>query len=698
VTTAQVERPTRGRRYLALVGVYGLLGLFMSWPLPLRLGSAIPGDGFDGWQNYWNLWWMRLSMLKLGTSPWHAPILDSPSGVSLYFHTLNAPNGLLSLPVHESLGPIAAYNAVVIASFALSGLGAYLLALRALGRGDLPERAAAFVAGLTYSLSPFHFAHLLGHMQVFALQWLPFYCLALMAALDRPRPPRLATATLFLVLAALTDWYNLFYLALLTLLWAAWHGWQQRRLHPLSGSALPVGRSRQPIIAAATVGLCSAVLLSPLLVPMVAEARRASYMVPDPAQIPTLSADLLAFVLPQEMQPLWGSLSRQVASHFTATTSEHMVSLGILPLALAALAWWKRRPRAQLFVWTGLLFAILALGPVLHVGGRVVTLAGRPLVLPYLLLYKLVPFAGIARTVGRFSVMASLATSVLAAMGLDWLARRARSGGRRRSLGPVALTTVVAILVCLEFLPAPYPMSAPDTPAWYLSLRQETGAVLNLPVNWDRPRYLLYQTVHGLPLVSAYTSRRDPVAPVEQYPGLQQLRALGPDVLAFPDAPTFATIAADLGLRWIVLDNYQMPGADERQATVDIAGRLLSGVAVAYHDGRLTVLRLQPPDVRRAYVRLTGMWGERTVVAGLPERAVCADCGVQVEAGTCPVRVRVTCASGSDGDAEVSGDAVIAMRDVAPTCRVVEKIEWFEQCQFGQTAGVSSPTVVGLAQ
>jgi len=658
-----------GRRNLAIACAYGGLGLAMSWPLPLVLGSAIPGDGFDGWQNLWNLWWVRLSLLRLGISPWWAPILDFPSGVSLYFHTLNLPNGLLSLPVQEAFGLIAAYNAVVVASFALSGLGAYLLALRVLKKDGWRARAAAFLAGLAFSLSPFHFAHLLGHMQVFALQWLPFYCLALMGALERPRPLRLATATLFMVLAALTDWYNLIYLGVLTLLWSVAYYWQQGHR-----------RNNRPLIAAGSIMAGAAVLLSPLLLPMLAEARRATYMIPDSAQIPRLSADLLGFVLPQEMNPIWGAFTRQVASRFTATTSERMLSLGIVPVFLAALAWWKQLPKAQLLAWTGLLFATLALGPVLHVAGRVVTVAGRPVVLPYLLLYRLVPLLGIARTVGRFSVMTSLSTAVLAAIGLDWLLRRMQA--RRAQPFAAAIVPALALLgVCLEFLPVPYPISAPDTPHWYQSLRGQSGAVLNLPVNWDRPRYLLYQTVHGRPMVSAYTSRRDPQSPVEEYPGLQNLRALGPDVLPFPDAQTFATIAADLGLHWVVLDNYQMPGEDERQATLDIAGRLLEGAPQVYQDGRLAVIQLEPPPSPRAYVRLVGMWGERQLVAGVPERAVCADCGIQVRVGACPVKVSVTCSSGETAEVDVGSDADIGMQALAPACRAVRNITWSDQCQ-----------------
>jgi hypothetical protein len=52
---------------LAAAGGYLVLALAMTYPLVREFGRAIPGDGFDGWQNYWNLWWMRLALVERGS-------------------------------------------------------------------------------------------------------------------------------------------------------------------------------------------------------------------------------------------------------------------------------------------------------------------------------------------------------------------------------------------------------------------------------------------------------------------------------------------------------------------------------------------------------------------------------------------------------------------------------------------------------
>jgi hypothetical protein len=191
-------------------------------------------------------------------------------------------------------------------------------------------------------------------------------------------------------------------------------------------------------------------------------------------------------------------------------------------------------------------------------------------------------------------------------------------------------------------------------------------------VNWDRPQYLLYQTVHGRPLTAGYTSRRNPSAPVEQYPGLQHLRALGQDVLPFPDAATFATISADLGLAYVVLDYYQMPGGDERETTVQMAERLLAGQSEVYHDDRLVVYRMAAPVERRPYLRLVGAWGE--LEGQEVARRPCSECGLELMAvAGSEVGLTAVCQDG-EHRSEV-GPGIVALAEVAPGCALARRLE-----------------------
>jgi hypothetical protein len=640
VTIVAKPRRRRGRALLALAG-YLLLTLGLTYPLVAQFGRAIPGDGFDGWQNYWNLWWIKTAVLEQHTHPWFTHLLYYPTGVGLLFHTLNAFNGFITLPIQLALGLLPAYNTAVLFSFALGGLGAYLLARYVLGPGS--SLLAAFAAGVIFTFSPFHIAHLLGHMQVISLEWIPFYALYLLktvecgletrnwklaaggatrSTLHAPRPVwrNGLLAAFFLALVALCDWYYVLYCLILTAVVVVWVllRFALRR----SVVTAPGGLNAQPaasrsrvlgrtLVIIAAIWLLWAVLFSPVLIPMLREAGQSRFMVPDPAQSHTLSADLLAFVTPQEFHPLWGDWAQEQGKRFTASLSEHQVFAGFAVLALAALGVWRGRKPGRLRAWVGLwllallTFVILALGPVLHIGGQTALLpGGGEIPLPYAWLVRVVPFMDISRSVSRFDAMVMLALGVLAALGLDGLVRRL-PGWR----GQIVAFAAIALIV-FEFLPAPYPMSQPDTPDWYKTLAGDArpGAVLNLPMNWDRPGYLLYQTEHGKPLTVAYISRDDPRTLTDRVPVLQHFRHLGPDIIAFDLAAQGRQVLADLGVRWVTLDRYKMPGGREREYTEAAAQAIFGSQTPAYQDERLTVYEVTPSGATAPYLILGAGW------------------------------------------------------------------------------------------
>ncbi len=600
------------RRTAIVLAAYALLTLGMTYPVVRHFFSAIPGDGFDGWQNYWNLWWVRQALLVEHRHPFFTDMLYHPTGVSLLFHTLNPFNGFTFLPVQLAANLFAAYNSVVLFSFAVGGLGSYLLGRYALRRAPEPARTwGAFLAGAIYTFSPVHFAHLLGHMQVFSLEWIPFYVLYLWRGVDRARegaltPRDVALPALFLILTGLCDWYFVLYCLLFTGLVWLYLLWRRQM-------------TTRIVLWTLGIGTLFILPLSPLLWPMVMEARRYDFMVPSPDQVYTLSADLLAFLTPNEFHPLWGDMAARLGSRFTSTVSEHMVFAGYVPLLLGL--WGARRGGHRRGFWAlaTIGFAVLALGPALHIAG-----SQQPIPLPYALLQRLIPFIHITRSVSRLDVMVMLSLGVLAALGLQALMRTTRRP-RLLALGALALTL-------FEFLPAPYPVSPPDTPQWYETLAQEPGdfAVLNLPMNWDRPGYLLYQTVHGKRLTVAYISRNDPRTLTERVPVLQQLRHLGPDVIAQDLTAVGRSVLSYLDVRYVVLDRYKMPGEQEREPTVRYATAALAGLSPIYEDERLTVYRVEPPARPAPFLILGDGWGPRQVEGTTAWRRIAGEATLRI--------------------------------------------------------------------
>jgi hypothetical protein len=244
-----------------------------------------------------------------------------------------------------------------------------------------------------------------------------------------------------------------------------------------------------------------------------------------------------------------------------------------------------------LWLAVALTFFVLALGPVLHIGGRTALLpGGRELPLPYALVNRL-PFLDIMRSISRLDVIVMLSLAVLAALGLEALGRRGRGAW---------LPVAALALVLFEFLPAPYPVSPPDTPAWYETLAKDPrpGAVLNLPVNWDRPWYLLYQTVHRKPLSAAYISREDPRTLIDRAPVLRYFRRLGQDAGEIDLQRDGKKALAELGIRWVVLDRYKMPGGPEREVTEAGAREIFGDQQPVYEDERITVYEVVEPAAK----------------------------------------------------------------------------------------------------
>jgi hypothetical protein len=138
--------------------------------------------------------------------------------------------------------------------------------------------------------------------------------------------------------------------------------------------------------------------------------------------------------------------------------------------------------------------------------------------------------------------------------------------------------------------------------------------VLNLPANYERPWYLLYQTVHGKPLATGYVTRDDPAILRERAPVLSHFWFLGPDIQTQDfDLPSqgIQVLHDLLGVRWVALDRYKMPGGPEREVTDAYAKAIFAGQSPLYEDERITVYAVPEPAQRGPYLILGMDWQGR---------------------------------------------------------------------------------------
>ena len=101
------------RHVLVPSGLYLLAWAVLTWPQVTRFVTYYYCDDGDGYQNVWNIWWMRLAIAQRSTTPWFTDMLFWPNGVSLVAHTLNPFNGLLAIPLSAVLPDMVVYLSLI---------------------------------------------------------------------------------------------------------------------------------------------------------------------------------------------------------------------------------------------------------------------------------------------------------------------------------------------------------------------------------------------------------------------------------------------------------------------------------------------------------------------------------------------------------------------------------------------------------
>jgi hypothetical protein len=238
-----------------------------------------------------------------------------------------------------------------------------------------------------------------------------------------------------------------------------------------------------------------------LLLPLAVATARAIDTASSTAYLGTTvnhSANLIAYLLPQELHPWWGDAIHQWrrAALWEPVTAG-MMALGLSLLGLALIGLIGSWPATRLWLVVLLTGLGLALGPELYIGHTAYDLPT-----PFALFSQLLPYLTVSRNPARFVLIASLGLAVLAACGTAWL-------GRRRPFGwsPGWLTGLAAGLVLFELWPAPFALSPPpDSQVDRLIAAELAGddraTVLTLPYKADEQYVLYHQVQHGRPIYS----------------------------------------------------------------------------------------------------------------------------------------------------------------------------------------------------
>ncbi len=582
---ATTAAPAATSRRLALAilpwTAYLLVTLLLLRALLPRLSSQLVGAN-DGWQNVWNLWWMRYSLLDLHINPYYTNYIYYPNQVSLLFHSFAPLTDLLALPFTVLLGPLVTANLVAISSFVFTAIGGY-----ALGRGLGLGWFAAWIVGAVYSFcNPMRWNYFgSGQAVQLMMLWMPLYILCLVKATppreQANRLPRrwLAGAAIFLACTALTDWQYLVYMMLFTAAYFLYLLLRERSWN----SRLLMLRN----VALAVAG--GLLMLSPILIPSLREALANSYTRPFSETLGH-SWDLTTWFTPNALNPLWGGWAAAqsfVGNRYGAISG--MANSGYLPLMLALVGLFAYRRQVWQWAAISLLFAALALGPHLFINDVDTTVSsGINFPLPYNLLLNL-PFFNISRDPARFSLIAYLCIGVLAGYGWQALSVRLRLP-QRGWLLRAAVPLLVAAIMVAEFIPISYATtSQPISPFYYqLGADAASYAILQVPVV-DKT-YIEFdeglQYIHHKQLLGGQIARKPCHCFALRTPVIRWFSDLAMpaanDILTPTVAPSSyaAAVLAYYNIRYIVLSKWMLGNAGYISARAIISASL-PGLPVA---------------------------------------------------------------------------------------------------------------------
>ena len=490
----------------------------MTFPLVMHFGSALPAGSGDIWQNYWNFWWWKTSLVDLHQSPYPSSYLFHPIGADLFFHTHSPFNMIIGMPVNLLWGEAAAYNFCILLGLCLSGWGMYLLV-----RDLTHDNRAAFLSGIVFAYFPQHIEQTLEHLNLASVQFVPLTLWFFFRTVSSSSKRNVAGLGGCFALNALCSWH----LATMLLILLGFTGvWELVRTKQAC---------RGLLLRWVAASIFAAFLVAPAMLPMISEMTSgAEYFRKPPVD---RGIDAAYMVLPPYTHPLWGIWTASAyegrAYHAAGFTSY----LGFVPVVLAILGLWRRRKGTLFWGCVGLGGLVLALGAHPWWNGTLY----EGISLPFAM-WPQVPVFEMLRVANRFLILTSVGLAVLVGFGVAWMGVRDRK------------FLLILGLVVFDYLCLPYPVRKVDISPLYEQLSEAggDGAVLDIPFH-QRNRTvhnLAAQTVHRRPIGDGYISTISPTAEsaIREEPSLA-------DLVGVPKLrqPIDSERLLELGFEWVVL-------------------------------------------------------------------------------------------------------------------------------------------------
>jgi hypothetical protein len=514
--TPDVEAASSGARqhWIVHVTVFGAMtgiATVILWPLLTHLKTCLPFWYFDTWLDTWTVWWMRQALWVHPHNPFVSNLAEYPLGAEMYWHNVEFAKSAFGVFLVPGLGAIGAHNLLIWSTFPLAGYSAWLLVryiLEREGFDDTTSSCAAFAGATAYAFSRYHLCHAEAHLNLTAIEGIPFYLFFFIRYLDRGRRWDLFGLSCGIVYTAFSDSYYLVYAAVLSGLWVLAEAGRRGALFKVRNIFTVTNRR------AVTVVFTVAVVLSPWLGVLIKHA------FPPPSSPfhgdADFNADIVGYLLPDrisywfpKLPPAWRDLSGRIEGD----NEENGLFLGYLtPLAGYIAYRWHFLRAGTRWLAFALFFISLSFGFELHYGTAFdtpvwfafalpafalallpgslrpgihrdawitlglaalgckvlpVTANGVPfrahILLPYSVFKTVVPFFSRGGMPDRFVLCATISVAVLFGAFVARLGTRIAAKTNKPWVAPLVMVSMAAI-PCAEYWPRPMNMEPPPPP------------------------------------------------------------------------------------------------------------------------------------------------------------------------------------------------------------------------------------------
>ena len=408
--------------------LYFVITLVFTYPVILKFNSEIPKWGSDTYQVVGNIQ-ASANILK-SAGPWH--------GITSLIKTFNVniftPYAVLNLFFNK----FTAYNILFFFSFVMSGLGMYLLALHV-----TKNKLAAFIAGIIFAFSPFHIHQSLStNVGTMHQEWLPFFALFMIRFFEGFKLKFFVLTLFFALCIAVTEHQFLAFTTLFAGVVIVYQFITRREL---------IRNKKLWAYLASSFAFLIILLLTIFRSLFTVATSGDNYLNAGIGQAKRYSMHFFDPVAPPLFNPLWPKLNGVIQSILhtgLSKTDSYFIGFSVLALLIYLVVILLSRAKKEAISQTDRknimfwliafgIFYIFSLGPVKDIGTH-------QLYLPYYPIYKFVPFFENIRTTGRIFVIAMMAISVLAALGIDPILKKIKKD-------KILFVAAFSLVVLLEF-------------------------------------------------------------------------------------------------------------------------------------------------------------------------------------------------------------------------------------------------------